>query len=305
MRTHKNYIIYGASLLTAGILTCSCSIFQKSETTTVENAPTEVPQDRKPVVPVRVSATYTSSDIKQGIVKGDWAIEQVNGKQAIGETAPFIKFEPIQGRVYGNNGCNTLNGNYKYSVADHSITFTGLITTMMACRPDIPDTEINAALNAVTNYRIEQKEHQYWMYLQNADGETVLVLMHQNFDFLNGTWLVQSIKNKKINVKNKMLVPDMKLVIDVPEGKVHGNTGCNILNGALNVDMDRPNSISFENLATTRMACPPDNNYETDLLVALEEATTAHPVDANTVELLNSQRNVIMVLVRTSNDAAE
>lgn len=36
-----------------------------------------------------------------------------------------------------------------------------------------------------------------------------------------------------------------RLVIDVPEGKVHGNTGCNILNGSLETDMEAANSISF------------------------------------------------------------
>lgn len=286
-----------AALLMVGT---SCSLIQKKENT-AQVMPVEIPKDRKPVVPARASATYTPQEIKQGVVKGDWAIEEVNGKKAVGETAPYIKFEPVQKRIYGNNGCNTLNGSYKYSAADRSISFSQLITTMKACaETGITDTEINMALNAATNYRLEEKGQQYWLYLTDATGKTVLALMHQNFDFLNGTWLVQSIKERKINVKGAMLVPDMKLVIDVPEGKVHGNTGCNILNGDFTIDMDRPNSISFENMATTRMACPEENNFETELLVALEEATTSHPVNANTVELLNSQKEVIMTLMRTT-----
>lgn len=304
MKKYPHIIIIGAAaLFVAGA--SSCSLLHKKEIST-PTVGQEVPQDRRPVVPVRQSATYTPEELKKGVVKGDWAIEQVNGKNAVGENAPYIKFEPVQGRIYGNNGCNTINGNYKYSVTDHSISFTGLITTLMACgTPGITDTEIDAALNTVRSYRLEERDHQYWMYLSDAAGKTVLALMHQNFDFLNGTWLVQSIKDKKINVKGHMLVPDMKLVIDVPERKVHGNTGCNILNGDLNTDMDRPNSISFENMATTRMACPPDNNFETDMLVALEEAVTAHPVDASTVELLNSQKQVIMILVRTTDTTAQ
>ncbi len=283
----------------------SCSLIQKSEQKS-EAVQLEVPKDRKPVVAVRPSATYTPEELKQGVIKGDWAIEQVNGKTAVGETAPYIKFEPVQGRVYGNNGCNTINGSYKYSAADHTLAFSQLITTLMACgMTGITDAEINTALSTVRTYTLEDKGQQYWLYLQDGAGKTVLALMHQNFDFLNGTWLVQSIKEKVINKGSRQLVPDMKLVIDVPEGKVHGNTGCNILNGDFTVDMDRPNSISFENMATTRMACPPDNNYETDLLVALEEATTAHAVDSKTVELLNSQKQVIMVLVRTTDTTAK
>ncbi|MDE7495892.1 MAG: META domain-containing protein [Muribaculaceae bacterium] len=41
---------------------------------------------------------------------GDWAIETVLGKKAVGETAPFIKFVPGENRIYGNNGCNVING---------------------------------------------------------------------------------------------------------------------------------------------------------------------------------------------------
>ena len=43
-------------------------------------------------------------------------------------------------------------------------------------------------------------------------------MMHQNFQFLNGTWLVKEIDGQAVDV------PDMKLVIDVDEGKLHGNT---------------------------------------------------------------------------------
>lgn len=304
----KRFILSGlcSVMLLAG---ASCSLINTTDKTDktdkadkkTEILVVEVPKDRKPVVTVRPSATYTPQELKQDVVKGDWAIEQVNEKVAVGETAPYIKFEPIQGRIYGNNGCNTINGNYKYSAADHTIRFTNMISTLAACgMTGITDTEINLALEAARTYRLEEKSRDYLLYLMDAEGKTVLTLIHQNFDFLNGTWLVQSIKEKTVNVKGRMLVPDMKLVIDVAECKVHGNTGCNILNGDFAVDMDRPNSISFENMATTRMSCPPDNNFETDLLVALEEATTARAVDASTVELLNSQKQVIMVLKRTT-----
>lgn len=298
MKTNTRILfIPAAAVLLLGSV--SCSILKKEQGT--NNTAIEVPQDRKPVIPPRQSDTYTPEELKKGVVKGDWAIERVNGKPAVGENAPFLKFEPSQNRVYGNNGCNTLNGEFKYSVSGHTISFSKLITTLMACsKAGITDTEINIALNKVRTYKLEEKNHQYFMYLYDDAGTCVMTLMHQNFDFLNGTWLVQTIKDKKININGKLLVPDMKLVIDVPEGKIHGNTGCNILNGDLEIDMDTPNSISFQNMATTRMACPPDNNYETDLLVTLEEVTTAHPVNANSIELLNSQHQVIMTLVRTT-----
>ena len=133
----------------------------------------------------------------------------------------------------------------------------------------------------------------YYMTLYNADREPVMGLMHQNFQFLNGTWTVKEISGEPVNV------PKMKLVIDVEEGKLHGNTGCNVLNGTLEINMESANSISFQSIGKTKMACP-DDNYEMQLLVALEEAMRAKPLKGDKVELLDSQGKPVLLLARTS-----
>ena len=43
--------------------------------------------------------------------------------------------------------------------------------------------------------------------------------------------------------------------IYVKEKRVHGNTGCNTINGKVEVD---GNKIAFSNIITTEMACPGD-----------------------------------------------
>ncbi|MDE5880806.1 MAG: META domain-containing protein [Muribaculaceae bacterium] len=252
-----------------------------------------LPTDREKIVQP-VSSVYTSEDLANGIIKGDWAIEKVNGKTAVGETAPFLKFEPSEKRVYGNNGCNVINASYQYNPADSTLTFSNLVSTMMACgMTGITDIEINAALDAARYYTWSLNGDDYLITLLDADHQPVIEMMHQNFQFLNGTWLVKEIDSEAVNV------PDMKLVIDVDEGKIHGNTGCNILNGSLETDMDAANSISFQQLGVTRKACP-DMNYETRLLVALEDASKAKPLQEGRVELLNSLGKVVLVMERTS-----
>lgn len=252
-----------------------------------------LPTDREKIVQP-VSSVYTSEDLANGIIKGDWAIEKVNGKTAVGETAPFLKFEPSEKRVYGNNGCNVINASYQYNPADSTLTFSNLVSTMMACgMTGITDIEINAALDAARYYTWSLNGDDYLITLLDADRQPVIEMMHQNFQFLNGTWLVKEIAGEVVNV------PDMKLVIDVDEGKIHGNTGCNVLNGSLETDMDAANSISFQQLGVTRKACP-DMNYETQLLVALEDASKAKPLQEGRVELLNSLGKVVLVMERTS-----
>lgn len=252
-----------------------------------------LPTDREKIVQP-VSAVYTSEELSHGVVKGDWAIERVNGKPAVGETAPFLKFVPEEKRVYGNNGCNIINAVYQYNPSDSTLSFSNLASTMMMCaKEDITDYEVNAALDAVRYYSWRLYGEDYYLTFYDAEHTPVMELMHQNFQFLNGTWAVKEIDGMAVNVEG------MKMVIDVEEGKLHGNTGCNILNGTLETDMDAANSISFQKIALTRMACP-DQNYETQLVVALEEACKAKPLEAGKVALLNHQGETVLLLERTS-----
>lgn len=277
----------------------ACNILQKTSQKVKDATGSDVqkeavlPTDREKIVKP-VSAVYTSEDLAKGIVKGDWAIETVNGKKTLGEIAPFIKFVPEGKKVYGNNGCNVINAIYDYNPADSTIMFSHLISTMKMCGTEgITDAEVNRALGEAQFYTWRLNEDDYYLTLYNSDREPVMELMHQNFQFLNGTWLVREIDGEKVNV------PDMKLVIDVDEGKLHGNTGCNLINGKLDTDMDAANSISFQSIAMTKKACP-DMQYETQLVMALEEAMRAKPLKEERVALIDSQNKVVLLLERTS-----
>lgn len=289
-------------MLSLGLLTfsfMSCSIFQKNKISEDKDNSVEVrkesvlPTDRTDIVQP-VSAVYTSQEISKGILKGDWAIESVNGNTAVGEKAPYLKFVPGEGRVYGNNGCNVINAEYKYNPEDSTLTFSYLTSTMRLChKQGLTDTEINLALDATRYYKCELDGDDYNLTFYNENRDPVMELMHQNFQFLNGTWAVKEISGEKIDI------PKMKLVIDVEEGKLHGNTGCNVINGTLEINMESANSISFQAIAKTLMLCP-DENYETQLLVALEEAMKAQPLKGDKVELLDSQGKPVLLLERTS-----
>lgn len=255
---------------------------------------TVLPHDRENIAAKTELRKYTPEEIARGVVKGDWAIETVYGKDAVGEKAPFLKFVPSQNTVYGNNGCNSLHGGYIYNPKDSTIRFSDMATTMMMCAKEgITEYEINQALDAVRYYSWKEKDSNYYLTLLDSSRQPVMTLMHQNFQFLNGTWRVTGLNGNPIDN------PDMQLVIDVDEGKIHGNTGCNILNGAMETDMDTANSISFNAIATTRMACPPPN-HETEMIVALEEAVSARPVSPTEVIFLNNQGKTVMKLTRVS-----
>lgn len=253
-----------------------------------------LPSDRETIAVKKEQNTYTPEELRKGVVKGDWAIETVYGKKAVGEQSPFIKFVPSEKRIYGNNGCNVVNAEYQYNPKDSTISFDHIASTMMMCSTDgLTDYEINTALASTKYYSWKVDGSDYILKFFDESGHEVMSLMHQNFEFLNGTWKVTRINDKAVTTDG------LKMVIDVDEGKLHGNTGCNLLNGNLEVDMDHPNSISFSAIATTRMACP-DSQWETAFVVALEEVSAARPVSGKEVILYDDRHQPVLTLVRTS-----
>lgn len=243
---------------------------------------------------VKNQANDVIADLKGGNLSGDWAIETVLGKNAVGETPPFIKFAPGENRIYGNNGCNVINAEYTQNASDKKLSFSNIATTMMLCADsNITDTEIGEALDATRSFSLEIGEPDQLLTFYNEKGQPVMTLMHRDFHFLDGTWAVVAIDGEKVNI------PEMKLALDVEEKHMHGNTGCNIINGELETDMDTANSISFSKIAMTRMACP-DSGWETRMTMALEEAVTAKKLPDDRIEFLGSNGQQVMLLQRTS-----
>ena len=279
------------SVIMMGAMLSACSLFNK---TTKPIVPTTLPDDRESIAVPKDRSNYTPEEIEKGVVKGDWAIESVFGKPVVGEETPFLKFVPDEKRMYGNNGCNVINADYTYNPNDSTISFDHLATTMRLCAKEgLTDYEINTALGSAKYYTREVKDNDYYLTFYNENRQEVMVLMHQNFEFLNGTWRVTKIGEEAINLEK------MKIVIDVDESKLHGNAGCNTFNGSLETDMERPNSISFSGIAITRMLCP-DMQYETKFVVALEEVSAAKPVSSNEVILYDDQQKPVITLVRSS-----
>ena len=253
-----------------------------------------LPTDRKALEVPADPKAYTPEEFKKGIIKGDWAIETVDGKKAVGEVTPFIKYSASEGKIYGNNGCNTINADYEYNPAKGELKFNNTIVTMRFCgKSGITDHQINNALNETRYYDLQETDDGYRMILFNSKKNELMTLSHQNLDFLNGTWRVVSIDGKEINVEN------MKLVFDIDENKVHGNTGCNVLNGRMETNMESPNTFSFEGMAVTMMMCP-EIEYQQAMLVALEEACQAKPISKNEVMLLDDEGKNVMTLERAT-----
>jgi heat shock protein HslJ len=291
----KFTIIASAMLVMMSV--SSCSIFNKTTTTNSGGGSTETTGSNssvqlQPQTPYLQSATTD-------YLAGEWIIYSVGGNKVTGDERPYINFDSENHRFYGSNGCNIINGDYAEG-AHASLKLSNIISTMMSCPNADYEQAINAALDAVSSYTLLKKGNEYYLDLKNEKKVSIMMLRKHNMEFLNGTWVVSDING--ISYNN----PEMEMVIDTNELKLHGNTGCNIVNGSVYIDPDKSDSVQFLNLITTRMGCSEDNlKAETAMLVALESVEYAKRGRNNTVVMYDKSDHAIMVLKKVQVNRGE
>lgn len=93
-------------------------------------------------------------------LNGEWRVISIKGSPVgKSETEPFIGFDINEKRIYGNAGCNNINGSYSQEESKPlSLRFGQVISTMMAC-PDM-DTEaaMLKALDQVKSFKFDGKD---------------------------------------------------------------------------------------------------------------------------------------------------
>ena len=273
--------------LSAVCLGCAVSVSAKNDAKSAKSA--AAPVEEVAVVAQEEIEYYpaTSADIR---LDGEWNIDNVNGQKVTGEERPFITFDLSQGRIYGNNGCNIVNAD-AVTGKGNKLQFTGMMSTQKYCANAPFEHLINTTLDQVRSYKISRYGHEYYLDLFNDRGHLIMVLRKHNMDFLNGAWRVTAINGQPNSNEG------VQFVFDLPEKKIHGNAGCNIINGEITIDPDVTNSVQFSNIASTRMMCP-DIATETAVLVALEETEKAFAKSDDTVTFVNHAGAPVLQLIR-------
>lgn len=228
--------------------------------------------------------------VTEDALAGEWNIVAV-GKTSITdrEDMPYLNFD--RGNVYGSNGCNILNGNYKLDAG--RLSFSHVASTRRYC-PDVPfEHDINVVVADGTSYpvRIERVGHESYLYLMGGNGNKLLTARRHNMGFLNGQWQVTSIDGKEIDDE------ECNIFFDIAEGKVHGNTGCNYFNGSVYINSDRSNALELSNMGVTRMACY-KTEQQTAMLVAMEQTASAIQGSDGRVMLLDKNGKKLITLRR-------
>jgi len=245
--------------------------------------------------------TFSQTDhTMQKVLWGTWTATDVNGLAVQGMDRPYVEFgedptNPLGAKCYAYDGCNYLNGNYTITPNGEMRRSTELVSTMRMCEGAVYEMGFKLALNNVSSYSIEKAGEGYTLRMMDQAGKPILTLSKFESEILNGAWEVVSISGKSVD-KNL----NIRLVFDLAEHSIHGNAGCNTLNGKLTVDPAVSNSILISDIATTRMTCPAIAT-EQSLLRALATVVTVMPgMSANSALLRNADGNEAVLLKRAN-----
>lgn len=222
---------------------------------------------------------------------GEWdIIELRNNKKVYTIERAYLYLDFAGGnKVYGNNGCNTINGTFQLS--GDNLKFSDFITTELSCHNVTSEKTIMHALADVRRYKVQSQYNAQYMTLMNSKGGVVLVLKRHNLDAMNGAWQVKEVDSENVSDFN------MRLVIDAVMQTIHGDTGCNIINGIITLDPTKDMAIQFEDLHSTDHDCEAIDK-ETTLLLALEKTVSFKRINQQEMALLDNKGTIVIMLQR-------
>lgn len=250
--------------------------YEKQVVTIEQATPQELP---KPVV--------ITQPAKQ--LYGEWTIIEVRKKEVFTQERPYIYLDFNGDKIYGNNGCNSINGGF--ALQGSNISFNNIISTRMSCHSTTPERTIMKALAEVQAYSVTSLYNVEYLNLKNAKGIVVMVLRRQNLDFLNGAWLVKEMGGTNVSERN------VRVVIDVQMLTVNALTKCNIINGIVKIDPRKEFDVEFEDLKSSHNQCD-DINTETQMLINMEETVSCKKINDSEMALLDHKGAIVIVLKR-------
>jgi len=222
---------------------------------------------------------------------GEWDIVMMRNKKKVYTLERAYIYLDFAGgnKVYGCNGCNTINGTFQLS--GNNLKFNDFITTTESCRNVTSEKSIMHALADTRRFTLQSQYNAQYLNLMNSKGNVILILKRHNLDALNGAWLIKEIDNKNVSDKN------MRVVIDAVMQTIHGDTGCNIINGIITLDPAKDMAIQFEDLHSAEHDCQ-DIADETALLLALESTESCKRINEHEMALLDNKGAIVIMLQR-------
>ena len=245
---------------------------------------------------VMFSCRSSKEALSLSSMNGEWNIIEINGSAVVpgqGQQLPFIGFDTTTGKVYGYSGCNRIIGSVDVNAKPGTIDLGALGSTRMACPDMTLEQNVLGALAQVKGYKKMGKEN---MALCNASNRPVVVLEKKEADVklsvLNGEWKIKEANGEAIP---SGMEKQPFIAFDVKKKSIHGNAGCNLINGGFETSTSNAKSISFPGVASTMMACP-DMETEGKILKALNEVKSFDVLAGGGIGLYDANNALVIVL---------
>ncbi len=113
---------------------------------------------------------------------------------------------------------------------------------------------------------------------------------------LAGAWDITVVRGEIMPVESQ----DHKapfIVFNLQDQRIHGNSGCNTMNGSYSQKEGQGNSLMLGQLMSTMMACP-DMGVERKILDALHEVASFQKADDDEMALFDEKEEEIVRLKR-------
>lgn len=242
-------------------------------------------------------------------LNGEWNIVEVEGQNIASsnhQPAPFIGFDFVEKRIYGNSGCNRMMGTFVADTLKPGVISFGTIAgTRMACPDMTLEKSVLGALGKVKAYEViscdKEKDASCKVALCDEAGNKVVIIEKKaeekspaaDLTVLNGEWLIKTVDGGAVPQAEKTPF----LGFNVEEGRVYGTAGCNSLNGALKQDAEKPKSVTLGPIAATMMMCK-DMEAERVIFNALDSVRSFDVMADGSVAFYNADGKEVLTLVK-------
>lgn len=251
------------------------------------------------VLGTTMSSCRSSKDVVTlSSINGEWNIIEINGAAVVpspNQAFPFISFDTTTGKVSGNSGCNRMMGSFEVNAKPGTIDLGTMASTRMMCPDMTLEQNVLSALRQVKKYKKLGKEN---IALCGSSRRPVIVLQKKTptvkLSDLNGKWMISEAVGQTIP---KGMEKQPFIEFNLSEKRIHGNAGCNLINGNFVTDGEKTSEISFPQLISTMMACP-DMEVESRVLKALNDVKSFGRLEGRGIGLYDADHVLVMVLTK-------
>jgi heat shock protein HslJ len=219
------------------------------------------------------AADSTSAPTAEDLSGRGFVSSDVTGYDLVEGSEITMNF--LDDSVSVNAGCNTMNGGFE--IADGEFVADQFAMTMMACDDPLmaQDTWLSEFLASSPSISLDGSTLSF-----SGDEVTITLDEIEPAALVGTTWTVTgTVANEGVS----SVPADSSASITIADdGTVAVNTGCNTGSGSVEVGDD---TLTFGPIATTLMACPPEQTaLETSVLSVLQ-GEVAYEIDGSNLSL--------------------